>query len=208
VKAPTAAELRNHPTVQSALSKAWNDSLPHDPDQRHEEGGWIYINLINLVTEEITVECAPGGLRALIDLNSPPFIAGSVLVGKFHTHPNPTDEGWEAGPSESDLRIDDLHGVPDLIQADNGIYVSGPGSRKGGLHGKPGSLYESVFLYRNIKGLTTMATTTVNALATQPLLASDQVLKIARLDAEHAYLDLTPYRISIALEGDGWHIDY
>lgn len=39
-------------------------------------------------------------------------------------------------------------------------------------------------------------------------LSSDQVLRIARLDAEKAYRDLSPYRISIALEHDGWHVDY
>ena len=39
-------------------------------------------------------------------------------------------------------------------------------------------------------------------------LSSDQVLKIARLDAEQAYRDLTSYRISLVLEADGWHIDY
>ncbi len=42
----------------------------------------------------------------------------------------------------------------------------------------------------------------------QPSLSSDEVLKIARLDAERAYRDLTPYRICIALEADGWHVDY
>ena len=41
----------------------------------------------------------------------------------------------------------------------------------------------------------------------QPL-ASDEALKIARLDAERAYRDLTPYRIAIVLEADGWHVDY
>jgi hypothetical protein len=41
-----------------------------------------------------------------------------------------------------------------------------------------------------------------------PHLASDEVLRIARLDAERAYRDLTPYRIGIALEADGWHVDY
>jgi hypothetical protein len=39
-------------------------------------------------------------------------------------------------------------------------------------------------------------------------LSSDEALKIARLDAERAYRDLTPYRIGIALEADGWHVDY
>lgn len=42
----------------------------------------------------------------------------------------------------------------------------------------------------------------------QPALSSDQVLKIARLDAEQAYRDLGPYRISLVLEADGWHVDY
>ena len=53
-----------------------------------------------------------------------------------------------------------------------------------------------------------MATTFETGGVTRPGLASDQVLRIARLDAEHAYRDLTPYRISITLERDGWHIDY
>jgi hypothetical protein len=39
-------------------------------------------------------------------------------------------------------------------------------------------------------------------------LSSDEVLRVARLDAERAYRDLTPYRISMVLERDGWHVDY
>jgi hypothetical protein len=46
------------------------------------------------------------------------------------------------------------------------------------------------------------------ALSVAPVLSSDEVLRIARLDAEKAYRDLTPYRISISLETDGWHVDY
>ncbi len=41
-----------------------------------------------------------------------------------------------------------------------------------------------------------------------PLVASDEALRIARLDGEKAYRDLSPYRIQIVLESDGWHIDY
>ena len=40
------------------------------------------------------------------------------------------------------------------------------------------------------------------------LLTSDQALHIARLDAEKAYGDLTPYRVTLVLEDDGWHVDY
>jgi hypothetical protein len=41
-----------------------------------------------------------------------------------------------------------------------------------------------------------------------PTLLSWEVLRIAHQDAEKAYRDLSPYRIAITLEPDGWHIDY
>jgi hypothetical protein len=135
MQAPTATELLNHPTVHQALEEAWVDSLSTDPVQRHEEGGWIYMDT---TTGAIGVRRAISGGQAMIDLTGPPLIASCVVVGKFHTHPNPTAEGWNPGPSEADRRIDDLHGVPDLIRADNGIYVSGPVSRRGGLGGDAG----------------------------------------------------------------------
>jgi hypothetical protein len=40
------------------------------------------------------------------------------------------------------------------------------------------------------------------------LIQSDQALKTARLDAEKAYRDLSAYRILVASEPDGWHVDY
>ena len=39
-------------------------------------------------------------------------------------------------------------------------------------------------------------------------LTSDQALRVARLDAETAYRDLSIYRIQVSLERDGWHVDY
>ena len=39
-------------------------------------------------------------------------------------------------------------------------------------------------------------------------ISCDQALRIAWVDAEKAYLDLSPFRIEISLEKDGWHIDY
>lgn len=39
-------------------------------------------------------------------------------------------------------------------------------------------------------------------------LASDEILRITRLDAERMYRDLSPYRISLCREPDGWHVDY
>jgi hypothetical protein len=135
MQAPTATELLTHPAVHQALEEAWTDSLSDDPAQRHEEGGWIYADL---QSGEIAVRRAPSGGRAAIDLNQPLGIAGSVVVGKFHTHPNPTAEGWDPGPSTADIQMDAIHGVPDLIRADNGVYISGPNERRGGLVGEPG----------------------------------------------------------------------
>lgn len=53
-----------------------------------------------------------------------------------------------------------------------------------------------------------MATAATVSGVAKPRLSSDEVLRIARVDAERAYRDLTPYRIGIALEADGWHVDY
>lgn len=41
-----------------------------------------------------------------------------------------------------------------------------------------------------------------------PSITSDQALRIARQDAERVYRDLAPYRASVSLEPDGWHVDY
>jgi hypothetical protein len=39
-------------------------------------------------------------------------------------------------------------------------------------------------------------------------LSSDEILRIARLDAERVYRDLSPYSICITERPDGWHVDY
>ncbi len=39
-------------------------------------------------------------------------------------------------------------------------------------------------------------------------ITSDQALRVARLDAEKVYRDLTHYRILVELNQDGWHVDY
>jgi hypothetical protein len=41
------------------------------------------------------------------------------------------------------------------------------------------------------------------------VITSDEALKIARLDGEKAYRnDLSGCRVTVAMEPDGWHIDY
>lgn len=52
-----------------------------------------------------------------------------------------------------------------------------------------------------------MATGTLKKV-TVPSITSDQALRIARMDAERVYRDLSPYRASVSLELDGWHVDY
>ena len=39
-------------------------------------------------------------------------------------------------------------------------------------------------------------------------ITSDEALKIARLDAERMYRDLSPYRALVELVQDGWRVDY
>lgn len=39
-------------------------------------------------------------------------------------------------------------------------------------------------------------------------ISGDQALKVAQADAEKIYKDLSGYRIILALEPDGWHVDY
>jgi hypothetical protein len=135
-QAPTADELLQDSTVIQEMEQAWLDSLPNDPANRHEEGGWIYMDL---TTGKITTLRAPRGVLAEVDLGNPPHVTGSVIVGTFHTHPNPSGSGrWKAGPSRSDMTASSLSGVPWLIRADNGYYWTGPNIRRGGLTGSPG----------------------------------------------------------------------
>jgi len=134
-QAPTAAELLANPVVQAAIDQAWSDSQADDAGARHEEGGWIYLDR---TTGQLTIRRAPVKGQAGIDLTAPPYVAGAVVVGKFHTHPNPKAEGWKTGPGASDVFYDTVHGVPDLIKAEDGIHLSGPDRRRGGLVGGPG----------------------------------------------------------------------
>jgi hypothetical protein len=39
-------------------------------------------------------------------------------------------------------------------------------------------------------------------------LASDEILRIARTDAERVYKDLDGFRITLVLEADGGHVEY
>jgi hypothetical protein len=126
---PTAAELLNDPTVQQALEQAWIDSQPNDPAQRHEEGGWIFMDT---TTGDLTIRRLRPGSRAELDLGTPPTVSGSIVVGIIHTHPNPRSEGWDPGPSKDDKVVHDRLGLPGLIRAEDGVHTVGPASRRRG----------------------------------------------------------------------------
>jgi hypothetical protein len=135
MQVPTATELLSQPLVQQAMEQAWVDSLPGDPAHRHEEGGWVSMDT---TTGTLSIQRAPAGGQAVLDLGTPPVVPGSVVVATFHTHPNPSAEGWYPGPSAGDVRSAWLFGVPCLIRADDGVHSTGPHSRRGGLGGGPG----------------------------------------------------------------------
>lgn len=108
-QAPTGAEMRTDPIVRAALNTAWAASTPaitiwpvHDNTQpagpcnppigapppatpAHEEGGFIYMNLI---TSDLATRPVPAGGQAVLTLNNPPLVADSIVVGAYHTHPN------------------------------------------------------------------------------------------------------------------------
>lgn len=53
-----------------------------------------------------------------------------------------------------------------------------------------------------------MSSSGVSAQPVQPRIPSAQALQVAEADAIQVYRDLSPYRIQLALEADGWHVDY
>jgi hypothetical protein len=132
---PTASELLAHPAVIQAVAAAWADSQVDDPTNRHEEGGWIYLEL---TTGDIAVRRALAGTRNRLSLANPPLLYNHVIVGTFHTHPNPASDGWVTGPSSQDQWAANYTGVPWLIRAEDGNHSTGPDSRRGGLGGGPG----------------------------------------------------------------------
>lgn len=133
--APTAAELQANPTVQAAFATAWADSLVNDPVHRHEDGGFIYVNV---TTGEVPVRRVPPGGRDALDSSNPPHLHDCYLVATFHTHPNPSTLGFDPTPSSDDYLKADGSGVPWLVITDEGVYVAGPDRRVGGLSGRPG----------------------------------------------------------------------
>jgi len=128
---PTAAQVQG--AAAGAMEGAWGGSspFPNDPKNRHEEGGWVYMSLF---TGSFSTAMTKGDQQS-INLGGAPEVMDSVLVGYFHTHPNPStqpDENgvmWQAGPSGADLSLAAAIEVPAFIRADTGVIAYGPGQR-------------------------------------------------------------------------------
>ena len=106
----------------AAIEQAWIESKPDDLAERHEVGGWIYFNPI---TGEIAIRTTTSGKQTKINLGNPPSVPDFFLVAAYHTHPNPSDEGWLTGPSPKDFLVQRRLGVPGIIRAEDGIHVFG-----------------------------------------------------------------------------------
>lgn len=134
-EAPTTAELMAHPIVQAAFAAAWADSFPDDAMLRHEEGGWIYAHEL---TKAVLVRRFLPGLRSSYDVPEPTVVPAYYLVATYHTHPNPTSEGWSPEPSEDDVAFALRHGIPCFVVSDLGVFACGDDRRIGGLTGPRG----------------------------------------------------------------------
>jgi peptidoglycan hydrolase-like protein with peptidoglycan-binding domain len=164
--APTAGTMLGNATVSAAMSAAFTASNPaitlppHDPAQPvgacnppagtpppagvHEEGGWIYMNLI---TGDLDTRRAAGGGQANINLGGPPDVVDSIVVGTFHTHPNVGPCWGAVFASGTDTNSANSTGVPWLIigafpdVATTQTTSTGPGQRLhlGGNRGFPGA---------------------------------------------------------------------
>jgi len=133
-RAPTFDELRKNSTVSEAINDAWRASDVGINDrvlQAHEEGGWVFMNLID---GSLSIERAKPVGTDFIIVEPPPQVEDSVLVAIFHTHP---DLGPVGMPSRHDRREDSRRGVPNLVAGNTGnkpdvfqVRLSGPSVRK------------------------------------------------------------------------------
>jgi len=107
-QAPTGDDMIQNATVRAALVAAFAASNAavtiwptHDPaavgnacnpppagappTTAHEEGGFVYLNLI---TGDLATRRVVAGGQAALTLTAPAAVANSIVVGGFHTHPN------------------------------------------------------------------------------------------------------------------------
>jgi len=125
---PDVGQLAGNAAVQDAIARAWAASfLPNGAVI--EQGGWVYWNP---KSGDIQTRLATGGDQSSLEaLGNPELIPGWIVVGTFHTHPNPLSAGFKIEPSSSDRWFGFLRGVPGLVATEYGLYSFGPPTRPG-----------------------------------------------------------------------------
>lgn len=118
---PTGAQMIADGTVQAQLATAWTASNPAIvpaggpvPPGVHEEGGFIYMNII---TGILSTDSVAPGAQASLPLNNPnPPGDETILVGGYHTHPN-VGPAWGAPfASPQDTAWATRNGIPLLFR--------------------------------------------------------------------------------------------
>ncbi|HEU5108967.1 MAG TPA: hypothetical protein VFT95_10475, partial [Micromonosporaceae bacterium] len=118
---PGPGALIGDATVQAALASAWTASNPAitpappapGPPGVHEEGGFIYLNII---TNVITTDRVAAGAQASLALNDPNPPDHAITVGGYHTHPNVGPVWGAPFPSGADTAWATRNGIPLLIR--------------------------------------------------------------------------------------------
>ncbi len=138
-RALTGEELKDHPDVIQQLNEAWDDSLPMMPPAtskddiesgNHEEGGWIYLNLVTGKLEFKKADKLRIIVRAgtppemAIDLSLPPTLDDAVIIANYHIHPNEPGV-YAEGPSGDDYATIDSYGIPGLMKDWKKVWVYG-----------------------------------------------------------------------------------
>jgi hypothetical protein len=133
-RAPTFDELKKISVVATALDDAWKASDVGVKDavtQAHEEGGWVFMDLID---GSFSIRRAEATGTNFIKIEPFPEVENSVVVATFHTHPTLVKK---PGPSSHDMQQDKRRGVPNLVAAsttgkpkDYKVFLSGPAARK------------------------------------------------------------------------------
>jgi hypothetical protein len=113
---PDLEALANNPVVAQGIDAAWTASNADGPaDSRMEHGFWILSTGGNISIEQFPMSGATGS--QMIPGETPGtgffgriwnFISGgndTEAIAWFHTHPNPTSEGWLSGPSPADVNF-------------------------------------------------------------------------------------------------------
>ncbi len=164
--APTGNQMTLNSIVTAAMQLAWTASNPAvtrwsrpqagsplaaqcnpingaPPTTAHEEGGFIYLNLIN---GNISTNRVAAGGQASLPLSNPANVADSIVVGGYHTHPNVGNCWGSPFFSQADIDWSNINGVPLLMIgafpgiANTSFHATGPARRHlAGNRGLPGA---------------------------------------------------------------------